>query len=169
MLASVTRLVPFLLALALLTGCGYRFSPHGDGGGGGPTRSVVLETVENLIRPPRPGLEFEFTRKLKDEMALDRRFELSSSGTTRVRVQLTEFREPALARDFNNQQTEIALVVVAEVQVVDGNDSWGGVVSGRASYAPGHGEGRDAGLARLWRNLARNVIDVIGDRDWMAN
>lgn len=162
------RFVGMALIAVGLCGCGYTISSRGDGNSGGKTEKLTLATVENLVAPPRPGLEYDLTRRLKDELSADSRFELVGSAGTVLRIQLTEFSEPTLVRDFDNVQTEVALSAVAQVRIVEAGKVRVARVSGRASYAPGAGEGRNVGLDRLWRNLSRNVLDAVGDRDWLA-
>jgi len=147
--------------------CGYTITSRGDGSTGG-TERIVMHTVENMVAPPRPGLEYDLTRRLRSELFSDSRFELSASAPTKVRVVLTDFLEPTLVRDLTNVQTEIALVATAEVRIEEPGQVRVATVTGRSSYAPGAGEGRDVGLDRLWRNLSRNILDAVGDRDWTA-
>ena len=161
----------FCLLLCVLTtaSCGYVISSRPDGRSG-PAERIFVEPIENQIAPPRPGLDLDFTDRLKEEMALDTRFELSGAASPDVtlRMSLIEFREPALVRSFDNKQTEVALEVGARIRVTTREGTREMRVTATDSYVPGLGEARSAGLSRLWRNLARNTLDQIADRDWVT-
>ena len=158
-----------LTLCAILASCGYIVSSRSDGRTG-PAERIFVEPIENQIAPPRPGLEFPFTDRLKEEMALDTRFELAGNAAPDVtlRMTLVEFKEPALVRSFDNKQTEVALEVTARIRLKTRDGTREMRVTASDSYVPGLGEARSAGLARLWRNLARNTIDQIADRDWVT-
>lgn len=160
---GVAGLAAAVLALIAPVGCGYTIGTRGGEG-----ERITLHTVENMLAPPRPGLEYELTKRLRSELHADGRFEVSDGAPIRVRVELSGFQEPTLVRDLSNVQTEIALIATAVVRIEEPGQVRVANVTGRASYAPGIGEGRDAGLSRLWRNLARNILDAVADRDWAA-
>jgi len=170
------KYLPALLALfaalasVAASGCGYSVSSRGpEVAAGAPALRIRLGTVMNKVSPPRPGLEFDLTQRLKDEIALDRRFELSgASADTSLSVTLTSFKEPALVRDFDNQQTETALAVACRVVIEERGERRTVEVTARADYARGTREPREDGLERLWRNLANNILDAVADRDWLV-
>lgn len=173
---NLAKRLLMLMLLALVTlslsNCGYTVSSRGPVTGSAsdakPLR-IRLATVKNTIVPPRPGLEFELTQRLKAELALDRRFELSQeSADADVSVTLTGFKEPALVRDLDNTQTETALSAICKVTIGHGADRRDTTVSARSDYARGIREPREDGLERLWRELARNILDTVAEEDWLA-
>jgi hypothetical protein len=168
-LKSLT-LVLALLA-AVLSGCAYVWGPgEGRKSGDSQTRTVHLETVENHLVPHRPGLEYELTDRLKEEIATDRRLVLSEGAAeVRLRVSLTRFSEPTQVEDLKTgDPAEIQLKATAVVEAT-GDHFIGGreqrTVTRTVSYAPGLGDSRREGLDRLWRDLAREIVDVAAD-EW---
>jgi hypothetical protein len=149
------------------SGCGYRVGSTSDDR---PPRSVEFSTVENQLFPPRPGMEYGLTRRLKEEMALDPRLKLvGSGGQVRLRVTLVAFDEPTIVKDLKTTQpSEILLrarVVVMAVGEVEGGKIRRTITTSDG-YAPALGESRDAALERLWRDLSRQVIDAATDWEW---
>lgn len=166
------RFAWLLVGLVLLAtaGCGYVISSSLDGR---EARTVRLDGVENRLFPPRAGLEYELTRRLKDEIAADRRLELSEGPSDlRLEVVLTSFVEPTLVEDFNGGlPAEIQLRAAAVVQVTGPGVEGGRIrrkVKVSTSYAPSLGDGRREGLERLWRDLAREIVDVAADWEWAS-
>ena len=164
-----------LLILAMLccvSGCGYTWTASLDGDG--TRRTVHLDTVENRLFPHRPGLEYELTDRLKEEIAVDRRLILSESGgDVRLKVSLTRFSEPNVVEDLDTgEQAEILLRATATVEAI-GEELPGGRIKRRVSrsvsYTPLLGDSRRDGLDRLWRDLARDILDVAADKEWAAN
>lgn len=172
---SAERLMLVALLLCVLagtSGCGYVWGPGpGRASGDGLRRSVNLTTVENRLFPHRPGLEYELTDRLKDEIATDKRLVLSeTSADVRLRVSLTRFNEPNIVEDLNTgEPAEVLLRATATVEA-RGDHFPGGVsrrqVTVSTSYAPGLGDSRRAGLDRLWRDLAREIVDLAADDEW---
>lgn len=160
-----------LLLLALgLAGCGYTWTARHDGL---PSRTLRLGTVENRLFPNRPGYEYDLTRRLKDEIATDRRLELKDGAADVVlEVALIRFTEPNLVEDFDTGRPAEVLLRVSALVVVRGKGVPGNevrrTVSVSNSYAPALGESRDAGMTRLWRDLARDILDVAADTEWTA-
>jgi hypothetical protein len=157
-----------VLAVMATHGCGYRWTSRLDGG---PSRTVSLDTVGTSLFPPRPGLEYELSRRLKDEIATDRRLVLTESAAdVRLRVTLVEFTEPILVEDLRTAEpAEIQLQAGAMVDASGADFANGRVrrrVSVSVSYTPGTGDSRRAGLDRLWRELAREILDVAADTEW---
>jgi hypothetical protein len=170
------RLIPItLLACLAVFGCGaYVWGPGvGRSMGDDHKRSVRLETVVNRTFPNHPGLEYQLTGRLKDEIATDRRLVLSEGPSeVRLRVSLTRFDEPNLVEDLDTgQPAEILLKATAVVEAT-GDVFPGGVsrrkVSVSTSYTPLLGDSRSAGLERLWRDLAREIVDVAADEEWAS-
>ena len=169
-------LTPTLMLLALaISGCGaYVWGPGvGRASGDNKKRAVSLQTVENRTFPNRPGLEYELTRRLKDEIVTNRRLVLSEGASeVRLRVSLTRFDEPNLVEDLDTgQPAEILLKATAIVEAI-GEVFPGGVskrkVTVSTSYTPLLGDSRGAGLERLWRDLAREIVDVAADEEWAS-
>jgi hypothetical protein len=155
----------------LLGGCAYVWGPGaGRKAFDDNKRTVHLETVENNLFPNRPGLEYELTDRLKEEIATDRRLVLSEGAAdVRLRVSLTRLTEPTLVEDLKTgEPAEYQLRATALVEAV-GDSFVGGSEKRRVtvstSYVPGLGDSRRAGLDRLWRDLAREILDVAAD-DW---
>lgn len=155
-----------------LCGCGYTWTSSLDGDG--TRRTVFLETVENRLFPHRPGLEYELTDRLKEEIAVDRRLILTDGGgDVRLRISLTRFTEPNVVEDLNTgEPAEILLRATATVEAI-GEEFHGGRVRRKVtvstSYTPLLGDSRRDGLDRLWRDLAREILDVAADKEWAAN
>lgn len=165
-----TRFLACVL-LCLLTGCGYTWTATLDGDGS--RRTVNLDTVENRLFPHRPGFEYELTDRLKEEIAVDRRLVLADGGgDVRLKVALTAFSEPTVVEDLDTgERAEILLRATATVEAI-GEEFVGGrvrrKVSVSTSYTPQLGDSRREGLNRLWRDLAREILDVAADREWAA-
>lgn len=168
------RLLTSLLLMSCLavSGCGaYTWTSSMDGRTG---RTVHLATVENRIFPNRPGLEYELTRRLKEEIAVDGRLKLSEgAGDVRLRVSLVRFSEPNLVEDLDTgQPAEIQLRASAVVEAT-GEEFTGGMVRRKVtvstSYTPLLGDSRQAGLDRLWRDLAREILDIAADAEWASD
>jgi hypothetical protein len=158
------KLLPILCLL--VCGCGYTIGPGVDDG---PTRTVYLETIENRTFPNRPGLEYELTDRLKEEIATDRRLILSEGAAeVRLKVSLTRLVEPTLVEDLGTgERAEIQLKATAVVEAT-GEHFIGGrerrTVTRAVTYTPGLGDSRREGLDRLWRDLAREILDVAADQ-----
>ncbi|MBZ0136605.1 MAG: hypothetical protein K8I27_09555 [Planctomycetes bacterium] len=170
-----TRLTCGLMVTAVLCcmcACSYTWTASLDGDG--TRRTVQLDTVENRLFPHRPGLEYELTDRLKEEIALDRRLILGEGGgDVRLKVSLTTFSEPNLVEDFETgQPAEILLRATATVEA-SGEAFTGGTVrrkvSVSTSYTPLLGDSKREGLDRLWRDLAREILDIAADKEWAAN
>jgi hypothetical protein len=149
-------------------GCGYRWGASLDSQ---PPRTVSLDTVENRTIPHRPDLEYALTRRLKDEIATDRRLILrDGAADVRLKVSLTYFTEPTLVENLDTgERAEIQLLAKAQVQAI------GDALSGKRvnrpvtvsiNYTPGIGDSREAGFDRLWRELSREILDVAADTEW---
>ncbi|MHC4839542.1 MAG: LPS assembly lipoprotein LptE [Planctomycetota bacterium] len=154
--------------VVLASGCGYTMSSSLDTG---ETRTVRFTTVENRLFPFREGFEYAVTRRLKEEIATDARLEqVQGHADVILKVSLTHFEEPNLIEDTTSgDPAEVGLRVTAEVEAI-GNDFVGGSVKRGVtvfqSYAPSLGESREAALTRLWRDLAREVLDLAADTEW---
>jgi hypothetical protein len=166
------KILPFL-ALLIITqsACGYVWGPGaGRSSGDEKARTVHLETVENHLFPHRPGLEYELTDRLKEEIATDRRLVLSEGAAeVHLKVSLTRFSEPTLVDDLKTgDPAEILLRATAVVEAT-GDHFYEGrerrTVTRSVSYVPGLGDSRRDGLDRLWRDLAREILDVAAD-EW---
>ncbi|MCF6228558.1 MAG: LPS assembly lipoprotein LptE [Planctomycetes bacterium] len=135
------------------------------------TRTVSFTTAENRLFPYREGFEYDFTRRFKEELATDKRLELTQGrADVQLKVSLTNFEEPNLIEDINTgDPAEVGLRVTAAVEAT-GDAFVGGFVKRKVrvfqSYAPSLGESREAALTRLWRDLAREVLDVAADTEW---
>jgi len=166
------RLLPALL-IAWLTcsGCVWGPGVNRDGFHSQQRRTVSFETVENRTFPHRPGLEYELTGRLKDEIATDRRLVLSEgTGDVRLKVSLIRFSEPTIVEDLKTgDPAEILLRATAEIEATSDLYAHGTRrrrVNVSTSYAPGvGGDSRRAGLDRLWRDLAREIVEIAAD-DW---
>ncbi|CAG0931248.1 hypothetical protein PLCT1_01697 [Planctomycetaceae bacterium] len=161
------RVTALLLLMLVLSGCGYRVGSTLDDR---PPRSVEFGTVENQLFPPRPGMEYGLTRRLKEEMALDPRLKLvGSSAQVRLRVTLVGFDEPTIVKNLETtRSSEILLratVVVEAVGEVEGGKTRRTITT-NDGYSPALGDSREAALERLWRNLSRQVIDAATDWEW---
>lgn len=160
-----------LATLALLfCGCGYTWTSRQDGL---PARSVRFEAVENRLFPNRPGYEHDLGRRLKDEMALDRRLEITQGQADVVlQVALTKFSEPTQVEDLETGAPAEVLLRASALVIVRGQGVQGGevrrTVNVSNSYAPALGEPRETGMTRLWRDLARRILDVAADTEWAA-
>lgn len=165
-------LVPILAGILVLamSGCGYTMSASLDGASG---RTLRLTTVENRLFPNRPGYEYDLTRRLKDEIATDRRLKLSEGQADVVlEVALTRFVEPNLVEDLKTGRPAEVLLSARAVVVARGKGVPGGevrrAVNVSTSYAPALGEPREVGMTRLWRDMAREILDVAADTEWAA-
>lgn len=162
-----------LLLLPAMTGCVWGPGIGVDGFAGRGNRAVSMQTVENRLFPHRPGLEYELTQRLKEEIATDRRLILSDGAAeVRLKVTLIRFSEPNLVEDLQTgAPAEILLRATAQVEA-SGDAFPGGVVKRKVtvstSYAPGLGDSRREGLDRLWRDLAREILDVAADEEWSS-
>ena len=168
------RVATLLLAVCCtaMSGCGaYTWSSSMDAR---TERTVHLETVENRVFPPSPGLEYELTDRLKEEIATGRRLVLSEAGgDVRLKVSLIRFDEPNLVEDLDTgQPAEILLKATAVVEAF-GEEFAGGAarrkVTVSTSYTPLLGDSRRAGLDRLWRDLSREILDVAADYEWASD
>ncbi len=149
-------------------GCAYTWSASLDGN---ETRKLALDTVENRTFPHRPGMEYELTRRLKDEIATDRRFRLTEGASdVKLKVSLVRVTEPNLVEDFRTgEPAEILLRATAVVEATGDAFPTGRsrrTVTVSTSYTPGLGDSRRAGLDRLWRDLAREILDTAADIEW---
>lgn len=163
------RRVGCCLLLLWLAGCAnYTWTARLDGQ---PQRTVAFTTIENRLFPHRPGYEYELTQRLKEEIAVDRRLVLEEGNTDiRMKIALTRFDEPNLVEDLDTGlPAEINLIATADVEA-SGETVPGGRVRRRVtvstSYTPGLGDSRREGMDRLWRDLAREIIDVASDVEW---
>lgn len=157
-----------LLLLVLLPGCGYTWTSRADGL---PERTVRIAAIENRLFPNRPGYEYDLGRRLKDEIAIDRRL-VPADGQADVIVQiaLTRFSEPNLVEDLDTGapaevQLRASALVVVRGEGVPGTEARR-TISVSNSYAPALGEPREAGMTRLWRDLARRILDFAADTEW---
>lgn len=154
--------------LVCLTGCGYTISSSLDGE---PTRTIQFDGADNRLFPPRAGLEYELTERIKDEIATDRRLVLTDgSADVKLKVVLTGFREPILVEDLKTgEPAEVMLGATVTVEGI-GKDFHDGRVRRRisvsTSYTPTLGETRADGFKRLWRDMAREILDFAADREW---
>jgi hypothetical protein len=87
-----------------------------------------------------------------------------------MKIALTRFDEPNLVEDLDTGlPAEINLIATADVEA-SGETVPGGRVRRRVtvstSYTPGLGDSRREGMDRLWRDLAREIIDVASDTEW---
>lgn len=163
---------PVLLAAAvlLISNCGYTMSSSLDGA---QSRTLRLDTIENRLFPPRPGYEYELTRRLKDEIATDTRLKLTDGRADVVlQVSLTRFNEPILNEDPDSgdpteNQVQAAALVVARGDGVPGGEIRR-TVRVSQPYALVSPDSREAGITRLWRDLARGILDVAADTEWAA-
>lgn len=163
--------VCILIAVVSLasTGCGYGMSSSLDGSY--EARSISFTTAENRLFPYQKGFELDITRRLKEEIAIDRRLELSQGhAEIYLKVSLINFREPNLIEDTDSgDPAEVGLRVTADIQATGDAFTSGSTrrkITVFQSYAPSLGESREAALTRLWRDLAREIIDVAADTDW---
>ncbi|MDC1142800.1 LPS assembly lipoprotein LptE [Planctomycetota bacterium] len=164
---SKTPILILVLA-SVLAGCGYTMSASLDTT---ETRTVKFTTAENRLFPYREGFEYDFSRRLKDEIATDARLEQASGyADVILKVSLIRFEEPNLIEDTDSgDPAEVGLRITADVQAT-GNAFIDGSVKRKVtvfqSYAPSLGESREAALTRLWRDLAREVLDIAADTEW---
>lgn len=167
------RCLPLLVLLLCVPGCVWGPGIGLDGFSAQGRRKVSLQTVENRLFPHRPGLEYELTQRLKEEIATDRRLVLSEGGAdVRLRVSLIRFSEPNLVEDLKTgEPAEILLRATAQVEA-SGDAFANGVVKRKVtvstSYAPGLGDSRREGMDRLWRDLAREILDIAADEEWSS-
>jgi hypothetical protein len=156
-----------LLLTLFLSGC-YQWSadPEFDA----PRRTLSLDTVENHLVPHRPGLEYELTDRLKEEITTTGRFVLNEGAAeVRLKVSLTRFSEPTQVEDLKTGDPAEIMLRATVVVEATGEHYLGGrerrTVTRSVTYAPGLGDSRREGLDRLWRDLAREIVDVAGD-EW---
>ncbi len=160
-LQSLKLLAFLIIPCLLLTACSYTVSSSSNGFNTPPKR-ILLASIQNKITPPRPGLEFDLTRQLKNEITLDRRFELTAyNPDLRIEIILKDLQEPTFVRDSINRQTEIGLILKVQVVIHQASQEQTFSLLSQADYVPGLGESREQGLQRLWRNLGREVLDEI--------
>jgi len=151
-----------------LGGCGYSWTARQDGM---EPRTLRFDSVENRLFPNRPGYEYDLNRRLKDEMAVDRRL-IPAQGRADVvmQVALTKFSEPNLVEDLDTGNPAEVLLRATALVIVRGEGVQGGEsrrsISVANSYAPALGEPREVGMTRLWRDLARRILDFAADREW---
>ena len=160
------RLLALLVPL-LLAGCAYRMGSTPDDR---PPRTCEFGAVENQLFPPRPGLEYQLTRRLKEEMAGDLRLRLvSDGGNVRLRVTLMQFEEPTIVKDFDTAASS-EILLRATVVIEATGEVPGGKIRRRITtsdvWAPALGESREAAMERLWRDLSRQIIDAASDWAW---
>lgn len=160
------------VATCCLSACGYTWTSSLDGDG--TRRTVYFETVESRLFPHRPGMEYELTDRLKEEIAVDRRLVLTDGGgDVRLKVSLTRFTEPNVVEDLDTgEPAEILLRATATVEAYGEAFNGGKVrrkVTVSTSYTPLLGDSRRNGLDRLWRDLAREILDIAADKEWAAN
>lgn len=157
-----------MLSVSMLTpGCAYRMGSTLDDR---PPRTCELGVVENQLFPPRPGLEYQLTRRLKEEMAGDLRLRLvASGGNVRMRVTLMQFEEPTIVKDLDTAASS-EILLRASVVVEATGEVPGGKIRRRITttdgWAPALGESREAAMERLWRDLSRQIIDAASDWAW---
>ena len=165
-LPSLARLLVLLVPL-LLSGCAYRMGSTLDDR---PPRTCEFGTVENQVFPPRPGLEYQLTKRLKEEMAGDVRLRLvDGGGNVRLRVTLTQFDEPTIVKDLDTTASSEILLRATVVMEATGEVPNGKIrrrITTTDGWAPALGESRDAALERLWRDLSRQIIDAASDWAW---
>lgn len=165
LLACVLNL---LLAPALLiAGCAYRVGTTLDDR---PPRTCEFTTVENQLFPPRPSLEYALTKRLKEEMAGDVRLKLvETGGNVRLRVTLIQFEEPTVVKNLETTAPSEILLRASVIMEATGEVPGGKIrrrITTTDGWAPALGESRDAALERLWRDLARQIIDAASDWAW---
>lgn len=154
--------------LWLVCGCGYRWTASADGA---EVRVLEFDTVDNRTYPNRPGLEYELGRRLKDEIATDRRFKHTGGPPdVRLRVSLIRFSEPIQIEDLDTGEP-VEVQLRATVLVEASGEAFAGgrvrrTLTVSQSYAPGLGDTRREGLDRLWRDLAREILDTAADVEW---
>jgi Lipopolysaccharide-assembly len=156
-----------MLSVSMLAGCAYRVGSTLDDR---PPRTCEFGTVENQLFPPRPGLEYQLTRRLKEEMAGDLRLRLvSEGGNVRLRVTLLQFEEPTIVKDLDTAASS-EILLRATVVVEATGEVPGGKIRRRITtsdgWAPALGESREAATERLWRDLSRQIIDAASDWAW---
>jgi hypothetical protein len=159
-----------LLLALVLNGCGYTMSSRLDAE---PARTLRLDTIENRLFPYRPGYEYELTRRLKDEIAVDNRLVLTEGHADVVlQVALTRFTETTLTEDQDSGLPVEFTLQASALVVARSPDLPGGenrrTVSVSELYANEQGDTRIRGVERLWRNLARQILDAAADREWAA-
>lgn len=154
-------------AAALASCSGWTVTTQPDNSNRPPVR-ISIGIVQNQVTPPRPGLEYGFSERLKEEIALDRRFELAPYGSgTRIDITLIDFDEPDLVRNFDNTKSEIASNAEARIRIHGKRGMREERVKAYQSYAPAlEKDTRNDGLARLWRDLARKTLDAISPHEW---
>lgn len=180
MARRTSMLLLFMLAppAVFLLGCGYSISSRADGARSDlrsaseePARPIQLHvsSVQNQLVPPRPGLEYELTKALKDELVHDRRFELAPAANWDVRLDVTllRYQEPDLVRDLQDRATERAVIVNAQILVTQRDGQSRTLHTfGRSNYAPVQGESLQEAKSRTWRELSGNILDRIDGIGW---
>lgn len=167
-----------VLAALAAVGCNYRISSGLDGA---PSRTIHIVAVENQLFPPRAGLEYGLARRLKDEIAVDRRLRQVNGGADiQLKVSLVAMDEPTIVKFLDSGLPAEVLLratvvidasgpgVIGERRNVGGEST--NVMTRRIrvsdSYATALGESSDAALERLWRDMAREIIDAVTDHEW---
>lgn len=172
MISSLLHRLRTLGLLALITGllsacAGWTVSSRPDEVHAGPAR-ISIGVIQNQVTPPRPGLEYRFSERFKEEIALDSRFELAGyKSGTRIDVVLIQFDEPDLVRNFDNTKSEIAANARALIRIYEPSSVREESVRAYQSYAPAlEKDTRNDGLNRLWRDLSRKMLDAIAGQEW---
>ena len=165
---KVAALALMLVGAILTSGCAYTISSKLDAQ---DTRTIHFDGADNRLYPPRAGLEYDLTERIKDEIAVDRRLVLTDGhGDVRLKVVLSQLREPILVEDLDTgDPAEVMLSATVTVEGVGKEFHKGRVkrtISVSSSYAPSLGETQADGFKRLWRDMAREIVDFAADREW---
>ncbi|WP_408889869.1 LPS assembly lipoprotein LptE [Myxococcus faecalis] len=142
----------------LLSGCGYRFTPRGEG---------LPEGVKSVCAPiftndtPEPALETLFTRHFRQELTRVGRLGSGASCDAKVEgVVLSLWSSPTIVGRFFRVAATVRLRLVREGQPPQET-----VISGTEDYLPGSGDileaesNRQAALDRLAQVLMRDGFD----------